>query len=138
MKLLRNILAIFSALIILICSVAQFHHHDVTGKIVVFSCSEQLCCETHNQEISHTIKNHQCSHGCSDKNHQDEKNCSLKINLAKVENKSFFPIISIFEIFDYEIKNLLQLENHFNIPQIVSKLCSGNYNIYLLRAPPVV
>lgn len=139
MRTIQKIISIFSALIILICSIAQFHHHDETGRMVVFCCSSDLCHSAHNHKSTHDIANNNiCSHGCNDGNHQDEKNCSLKINIAKVEKKSFSPIIFFCKIFDNTIKNISQIENILYIPQNEFYLLKISKQTHSLRAPPIV
>lgn len=137
MKFVKNILAIFNAAIILLCSIAQFHHHDETGKMVVFSVSDYMNCENHIHELIQNIN--EChSHGCHDGNHEKEKNCSLRISIAKVESKTYFPIIFFCEIFDNELRYITQIVNRLNIPSKV-RIESTNKNCTsLLRAPPIV
>lgn len=93
MRICKAILSSFCAIIIIICSIIQFHHHDETGKMVVFSCSEHFSDIVHSHEHFDFHKYNQCSHGCNDGHHQDEKNCSLKINIAKTEKKNIQQIV---------------------------------------------
>lgn len=138
MRFVRNILAIFNAVVILFCSIAQFHHHDETGKMVVFSYSDFINCEKHSHESNQNIYKHHCSHGCHDGNHEEEKSCSLRISIAKVESKTYHPIIFFCEIFDDESRNISQIENQLIIPTSESIETTHKIDISSLRAPPVV
>lgn len=138
---MRLITAIFSslcAILIMICSVAQFHHHDITGKMVVFSCTEQYCHHhNHHHEPLLAADECNCSHGCNDGHHQDEKNCSLKINIVNIEKKSFpHIIISCILIIDDIVEDLTRIQNEFSIPKNQTFI-SGDYHLRMsLRAPP--
>lgn len=138
MRFFKKILAIFNAIIILLCSIAQFHHHDETGKMVVFSVSDFKICEYHHcHEFVQNID--EChSHGCHDGNHAKEKDCSLRFSLAKVESKTYSPIVLFCDIFDNELRNISQIVNQFIIPRDEKIVSTNNNSTLLLRAPPVV
>lgn len=134
---LKSILSVFCSIIIVICSIVQFHHHDNDGKMVVFSVSEHVCSDSHEHEPMCGVNHSPQSHGCQDGHHQDEKNCSLKINIAKIEKKSIPQIVISCVLIDNTLSDISQIENHFLIPwdeSFISRDCIG---IHLLRAPPV-
>ncbi len=139
MRFVLKILSIFNTIVILLCSIAQFHHHDETGKMVIFSYSNYKFCENHYHEYNQNATNkHHCSHGCHDGNHEKEKSCSLRFSIAKVENKTYYPIIFFCEIFDDESRNISQIENQLIIPKSESFESIHYINVSLLRAPPIV
>lgn len=141
MRVVNAILSSFCAIIIIICSIAQFHHHDENGKMVVFSCTEHVY---GNHNHNHTpidgycIDHSHCSHGCNDGNHQDEKNCSLKINIAKAEKKNIPHIIISCIIIDDIASDIEQ--NKKDYPIVTDEhFLSGDYSAFnSLRAPPSV
>ena len=91
MRFVLKILSIFNTIVILLCSIAQFHHHDETGKMVIYSYTNFKYCENHYHESNqNTIDKHHCSHGCHDGNHEKEKSCSHRFSIAKVENKTYY------------------------------------------------
>lgn len=137
MKGYKSILSIFCAIIIIICSVVQFHHHDINGKMVIFSCSEHICTNHHFHISIDGTSQHTCTHGCNDGHHQDEKNCSLKINIAKPENKNLNQIILSCIIIAVASNDLKQeTTKHFHIGDTPLKSYNGIIS-HSLRAPPI-
>ena len=138
MRILQAILSAFCAIIIIICSIVQFHHHDETGKMVVFSCSEHLSDSVHTHEhLNHHECNH-CSHGCNDGHHQDEKNCSLKINIAKAEKKNLQQIIRACVIINDFISDSNNHENDYFFITDTPLYSYDGLPATGLRAPPTV
>ncbi len=136
MKICKTILTLFYAVIIVICSIVQFHHHDIDGKMVVFSCSDVIC---HNIEHHHEpmgINCNTCSHGCHDGHHQDEQKCSLKINIAKTEKESISKIIIAFIIIADLISNDTEETADMFIPNSVPILVESFLSACGMRAPP--
>ena len=96
MRVLQSIISTICAILIVICSIAQFHHHSHDGSMVVFSYDNVISCDHNNHQhhsTQHLASDCTYSHGCNDGHHQDEKNCSLKINIVKPESKQFSKII---------------------------------------------
>lgn len=137
MRALKAILSSICAIIIVFCSIAQFHHHDENGKMVIFSCMEQIC--NNDQHHSHEgIAHRHCSHGCNDGHHQDEKNCSLKINIAKPEKKNINQIIISCTIIADILNDFISETNEYFHVTDTPLRSHGNISSCGLRAPPTV
>lgn len=141
MKKMQVITSIICAFIITICSIAQFHHHNNDGKMVIFSCKEQTttCSHEHKHDNhQHKYAENSCTHGCHDSHQHDENNCSLKINIQKTENKNNSKVfIACVIIADYALNISNNLHSIYINPDIeffsFEKISSIG-----LRAPPVL
>lgn len=137
MKVFKTILSSFCAIIIIICSIAQFHHHDENGKMVIFYCSEHICGNHHFHTTTDGINQQPCTHGCNDGHHQDEKNCSLKINIAKNENKNLNQIIISCIIINDITNDLAQEKSVYFCINDIPLLYQYYTSSCGLRAPPI-
>lgn len=138
---IKAIISLICAMLIIACSVAQFHHHDNDGRMVVFSCTKQFAHkqDIHNHNhIHHSTECSNCSsHGCHDRNHQDEKNCSLKINIVKPENKQFSKIIIVCMLITDLLLNACDIITQIFFIQTDVDISPTDISSSLrLRAPP--
>lgn len=141
MRVIEIITSTICAILIIICSIAQFHHHDYDGKMVVYSFSANVSCnhiEKHNTTDSHGSECNTRGHGCHDGNHQGEKNCSLKINIVKPENKQFSKIIIACMVIADLVLNTCDIIQTIYVPTNAAILSNDNTTILSLRAPPVL
>ena len=135
MRVLQSILSLSIALVVAFCSVAQFHHHSRDGKMMVYYCT--LLSHLHHEHESNTDYTEDCSHGCHDGHHEKEKQCSLKINIAKPEKKQnlyfvFWSVVHDYmRAFDNALVDKLESCNGFVISIIKT-------DTKALRAPPLL
>ena len=138
MRFFTAILSLICAIQIIICSIVQFHHHNHSGEMMIYSYSKQYC-DHHSHEHEPLIAADKCigTHGCRDGHHQEEKNCSLKINIVNIEKKSIpHFIIAYFRIIDDIVADFTRIRNEFDIPK-KHFFISGDYHLRMsLRAPP--
>jgi hypothetical protein len=133
MRLFQSILSLFCALFITICSVAQFHHHSDDGSMLIFTCKADVCSYEH-KNTKHTDES--CKHGCHDGHQQSEKNCSLKINIAKTENKPNNDFIYWCIVFDEIVGIAHKIGITIICYHFILKLQLSKISNKLLRAPP--
>lgn len=140
MRFIQSVISTVCAILIIICSIAQFHHHDHDGKMVVFSCTEELACNhaEHHHDALQCIEHNTCSHGCHDGHHQDEKNCSLKINIVKPENKQIAKVIIACMVITDLIANVCDIIRIFYVQTDIDISCNEFNSIIGLRAPPAL
>lgn len=133
-------MSILCAILITICSIAQFHHHSNDGRMIVYTCIQNNSC---NQEHNHKNDQHStysstCSHDCHDSHQHDEKNCSLKINILKLEKKQIQKIIvACIVIADNIFNNSNTLHTIYINPDVNISYPEANTSIGL-RSPPIM
>lgn len=142
MRVLKAVFSILCALIIVFCSVAQFHHHSDDGHMVIFSYN----CDSANHLLLHIIDNqnldetetHKCSHGCHDGHQQEDKNCALKISIAKTEKKDIPNFIFCCDLFNELSGYILESPKTFERNFVELKYNFHKNGVRLMRAPPLL
>ena len=142
MRLFKYIFSVVGAIVIVFCSIAQFHHHSEDGSMIVYTLNcevnNMLSQYTQNNHNTHQNKEHSCAHDCHDGHKQDDKSCALKINIVNTEKEDINHYVFCCDIFN-EIGTYLE-----EVPVIISHyyfLKKDKFHkngVRLMRAPPIV
>ena len=143
MKYIETTISSISAFLILICSVIQFHHHDIDGKMTIFTNGVHHVCDNvnklnHKHSNKHEVQNPNYNCSCNDTHNHDENNCSLKISIVKYEKKYLEKIfIAYFTIIDF-ISDINNFSITIPINKYVPNLSLRQIPTLGLRAPPAL
>ena len=139
MRLCKAILSLFCAFFIIFCSIAQFHHHADDGTMLIFTCKATECEDNHyhkHNQKHNNLKGNTCKHGCHDGHHQNEKQCSLKINIVTPEHKPNNELVYWCIVDDEIVGHTLNIIKHILEFDLRHKSQSSKVSNRLLRAPP--
>lgn len=135
---IRRIISVFIAIVFISSTIMQFHHHDATGNMVMFSIDTDSHCLASSE--------HHCvgdlSHKCNNHNHNEEQNCSLKLSITKIVKTTTLQTLYAVILFDrlLNIHNEVEenIESDSEFPNTLLILPEAHNLSSGLRAPPII